>query len=47
MESAGADPLPGVRVGAIDFAGLTVLALALVVASHVLRTLKAPGTAGR
>ena len=38
LMSAGADPLPGGRVGAIDFAGLTVLALALAVASHVVRT---------
>jgi hypothetical protein len=35
------------RVGAIDFAGLTVLALALAVTSHVIRTARLTGQVGR
>jgi hypothetical protein len=47
MASAGAGPLPGYRVGAIDFAGLTVLALALVVAGHAIRRAGQAGLVGR
>jgi hypothetical protein len=47
LMSAGADPLPGDHVGAIDFAGLTVLALALAVANHVVRTTTLTGPVER
>jgi hypothetical protein len=47
MASAGAGSLGGYHVGAIDFAGLTVLALALAVASHVVRTTHLTGPVER
>ncbi len=47
MASAGAGSLRGYHVGAIDFAGLTVLALALVLACHVSRRTSLAGQAKR
>jgi hypothetical protein len=47
LASAGADPLRGDHAGAIDLAGLTVLALALAVASHVNRTARMTGAVER
>ena len=47
LMSAGAGPPLADRVGAIDFAGLTVLALALAIASHVVRTTRPTGPVER
>jgi hypothetical protein len=47
LMSAGAGPPLADRVGAIDFAGLTVLALALAIASHVVRTTEPTGPVER
>jgi hypothetical protein len=47
MESAGAGAPSGDHIGAIDFAGLTVLALALAIANHVIRTTRLTGPVER
>ncbi|HET7012264.1 MAG TPA: hypothetical protein VFI65_00025 [Streptosporangiaceae bacterium] len=47
MASAGAGSPRGYHLGAIDFAGLAVLALALAVASHVIRTTRLTGAVER